>query len=249
MSDNRRDQLIEFVEREFIGPDPIDWPDMTQINGEEIITSDPPRIRYIAGILFPAKTTDDQADAQGDELEADFEAEGEDVEVTPRRRGGEIEFLEDAEELINRSNAYRQSAISITVAVKDGDNVRVHASAGTYKKIPIIDPETGRKTDRFKYPRTALAWENNGEPIELPKPNDGLKKLPIGTNGLQFDVTYRYRVGSSTIYTFTLENTKKTVKETVDDEECFFQCKFKLFSEKGFSPLTDSQRITEDEDY
>ena len=25
MSDNRRDQLIEFVEREFIGPDPIDW--------------------------------------------------------------------------------------------------------------------------------------------------------------------------------------------------------------------------------
>ena len=249
MSDNRRDQLIEFVEREFIGPDPIDWPDMTQTNGEEIITSDPPRIRYIAGILFPAKTTDDQADAQGDELEADFEAEGEDVEVTPRRRGGEIEFLEDAEELINRSNAYRQSAISITVAVKDGDNVRVHASAGTYKKIPIIDPETGRKTDRFKYPRTALAWENNGEPIELPKPNDGLKKLPIGTNGLQFDVTYRYRVGSSTIYTFTLENTKKTVKETVDDEECFFQCKFKLFSEKGFSPLTDSQRITEDEDY
>ena len=37
MSDNRRDQLIEFVEREFIGPDPIDWPDMTQTNGEEII--------------------------------------------------------------------------------------------------------------------------------------------------------------------------------------------------------------------
>ena len=29
MSDNRRDQLIEFVEREFIGPDPIDWQDMT----------------------------------------------------------------------------------------------------------------------------------------------------------------------------------------------------------------------------
>lgn len=29
MSDNRRDQLIEFVEREFIGPDPIDWPGMT----------------------------------------------------------------------------------------------------------------------------------------------------------------------------------------------------------------------------
>ena len=51
MSDNRRDQLIEFVEREFIGPDPIDWPGMTQSNGQEILASDPPRTRYIAGIL------------------------------------------------------------------------------------------------------------------------------------------------------------------------------------------------------
>lgn len=48
MSDNRRDQLIEFVEREFIGPDPIDWPGMTQSNGQEILASDPPRTRYIA---------------------------------------------------------------------------------------------------------------------------------------------------------------------------------------------------------
>ena len=47
MSDNRRDQLIEFVEREFIGPDPIDWPGMTQSNGQEILASDPPRTRYI----------------------------------------------------------------------------------------------------------------------------------------------------------------------------------------------------------
>ena len=54
MSDNRRDQLIEFVEREFIGPDPIDWPGMTQSNGQEILASDPPRTRYIAGILYPA---------------------------------------------------------------------------------------------------------------------------------------------------------------------------------------------------
>ena len=247
MSDNRRDQLIEFVEREFIGPDPIDWPDMTQSNGEEILTSDPPRIRYIAGILFPAKTTDTQADAQEGELKENFEAEGEDIEAAPSKRGGEIEFLEDAEELINRSNAYRQSAISITVAVKEGDNVRVKVSAGTYHKITVTDPKTERKTD--KYPRTALAWENDGAPIALPGSTDGLKKFPIGTTGLQFDVTYRYRVGDIIIYTFTLENAKETASDTVKDEECFFQCKFKLFSEKGFAPLSDSQRITEDEDY
>ena len=53
MRDTRRDQLIEFVEKEFIGPDPIDWPGLTQNNGEEILTTDPPRTRYIAGILYP----------------------------------------------------------------------------------------------------------------------------------------------------------------------------------------------------
>ena len=49
--DTRRDQLIGIVEREFIGPDPIDWEGMTQSNGEEIIRTDPPHIRYLAGIL------------------------------------------------------------------------------------------------------------------------------------------------------------------------------------------------------
>ena len=45
MSDTRRDQLIEFVEKEFIGPDPVDWPGMVQPNGEEILKSDPPLTR------------------------------------------------------------------------------------------------------------------------------------------------------------------------------------------------------------
>ena len=251
MSDNRRDQLIEFVEREFIGPDPIDWPGMTQSNGQEILASDPPRTRYIAGILYPAETTDDKADLKDDECELLDEADGEDVEVKPQKLGdGTVEFLEDAEELINRSNAYRQSAISITVSVKDGDAIRVAVSAGTYIKVPAMDPATGERLEnKYKYPRTALAWENDNVPLILPTPTDGLKKFPIGTTGLQFDITYRYRTGDSRIYTFTLENAKPKVKENVSDEECFFQCKFKLFSEKGFSPLSDSQRITQDEDY
>ena len=56
-------------------------------------------------------------------------------------------------------------------------------------------------------------------------------------------------VGNSTIYTFTLENTRAKQGASVRDDECFFQVKFKLLSEKGFSPLSEGQRITEDEDY
>lgn len=248
MSDTRRDQIIEFIEREFIGPDPIDWPGMTQDNGQEILTTDPPRTRYIAGILYPAETTEVESDMQEGECDPIGEVDGEDPGIEDKKRGdGTSEFLEDAEELINRSNAYRQSAISITAAVRDGDNIRVEISAGTYTTLSVTDPITERKVTT--YPRTALAWNNDNQSLALPLPTEGIKKLPVGSTGLQFDITYRYRVGENSIYTFTLENAKAKPAGAFKDDDCFFQCKFTLRSENGFAPLSDSQRITEDEDY
>ena len=57
--DTRRDQIIDIIKREFIGPDPINVPELIQSNGEEILSSDPPRVRYIAGVLFPQKVKQD----------------------------------------------------------------------------------------------------------------------------------------------------------------------------------------------
>ena len=248
MKDDRRDQLIEYIEKEFIGPDPIDWPGMTQSNGEEILTTDPPRTRYIAGILYPREAIDTDTDTQEGESEPMEESEDEDPGTVPAKKLGEFtEFLENAEELINRSNAYRQSAISITVAVKNDDRVRVEVSAGTYTTLTAIDPKTERKVT--SYPRTALSWKNDEKPLVLPTSENALRKEPVRDTGLQFDITYRYSAGDSTIYTFTLENAKEKKGDSVRDEECFFQVRFRLFSEKGFSPLSEGQRITEDEDY
>lgn len=249
MSDTRRDQLIDYIEKEFIGPDPIDWPGMTQDNGEEILKTDPPRTRYIAGILYPRETTDTDVDIREGESEPigypdDEEDHGpilsKGVRETP-------DYLENAEELINRSNAYRQSAISITVSVRNGDKIRAEVSAGTYTALTITDPKTEQKITT--YPRTPLIWDNDGNPLALPTPENGLRQLPVRNTGLQFDITYRYRIGDSAIYTFTLENIREKKGTSVRDEECFFQVKFKLFSEKGFSPLSEGNRITEDEDY
>lgn len=248
MSDTRRDQLIDYIEKEFIGPDPIDWPGMTQNDGEEILTTDPPRTRYIAGILYPRETTDADVDIREGESKPLEDSEGEDQGSDPVRRTKDTtEFLENAEELINRSNAYRQSAISITVAIKNEDNIHVEVSAGIYSTLTATDSKTGEKVTT--YPRTALSWENEGNPVTLPTAENGLRKEPVGDTGLQFDITYRYRVGSSAIYTFTLENARGKTETSVKDDDCFFQVKFKLFSEKGFSPLSEGQRITEDEDY
>ena len=54
--DTRRDQIIEIIKRDLIGPDPIDALGRIQENGEEILYLDPPIKRYIAGILFPRST-------------------------------------------------------------------------------------------------------------------------------------------------------------------------------------------------
>lgn len=248
MSDTRRDQLIEFVEKEFIGPDPIDWKDMTQVNGEEILKTDPPRTRYIAGILYPRDTTERDVDIREGESAPMGETEETQGAPAPVRRGGQsTEFLEDAEELINLSNAYRQSAISITVAAKPDDTIRVKVSAGTYVTLTVTDPQTERKIT--SYPRTALSWDNNNNPVQLPNADNGLIKIPVNTTGLQFDITYRYHIDGNNVYTFTLENVKKSNGASVRDDDCFFQTKFTIFSEKGFSPLSDGQRITKDEDY
>ena len=249
MSDTRRDQLIDFVEKEFIGPDPIDWPSMTQSNGEEILRTDPPRTRYIAGILYPRDTTDVCVDVrEGESLPLD-ETENEDAKEVPAKKesGVVTEFLEDAEELINRSNAYRQSAVSITVAVKSDDVIRVNVSAGTYTTLTVTDPKTERKIT--SYPRTSLEWDNGGAPVQFPSADSVLAKIPVDSTGLQLDITYRYRIDESVIYTFTLENTKSSNGTSVKDDDCFFQTKLTLFSEKGFSPLTDGQKVATDEDY
>ena len=37
--DTRREQIIDIINREFIGPDPIQKPGMIQENGEEILSS------------------------------------------------------------------------------------------------------------------------------------------------------------------------------------------------------------------
>ncbi|MFO7881460.1 MAG: helicase-related protein [Kosmotogaceae bacterium] len=252
MSDSRRRQLIEFVEREFIGPDPIAWDGLKQENGEEILVSDPPRIRYIAGILFPYESTNE-------EIEASEEEVGESVEEDEREDPGDdhpskkspivdVEYLEDAEELINRSNAYKQSAISLTAAVREGDNVFIEVSAGVYNAITSTDRKTGKTITR--YPRKAIKWTNKEQPLVMPTTEDGIKKINVDDTGLKFDITYRYKEKDYSIYTFTLENAKVKRTEGIRDDECFFQVKFKLKSKVGFHSLPDSPRINrDDEDY
>ena len=250
MIDNRREQLIDLIEKEFIGPDPIEMEGFKQNNGEEILISDPPRTRYIAGILYPQEISEEETSGvnEGEMPEPDQPDEESLPESGSNSKFKESkEYLEVAEELINRSNAYRQSAVSLTCALYDGDTIRVEVSAGKYKTLTMTDPKTGKVVSH--YPRTAINWDNNNLPIILPTFSDGIIKIIIPDTMLKFDITYRYRKGNCIIYTFTLENSLVRPAAFKDDE-CYFQTKFKLKSEKGFCPMPDVRRINvQDEDY
>lgn len=256
--DNRREQLIDIIYREFVGPDPIEYDGLIQVNGEEILSTDPPRIRYSAGILFPQEVLPIQTEQVEEDMfitmDTDIHTEETIEEGDEKTTGKNDELLNEAEELINLSNAYHQSAISITAAVKKEKTIRVQVSAGTYNMITTQDPVTEIKST--KYARNSLAWNNDDKLLQLPTKEERIKKYDIYVNekksNLKFSITYRYydKKNNSVIYTFTLENSKKIGDSAIKDEDCYFQTKFQLLSKEGFAFLPDSQKVNiNDEDY
>ncbi|MBR4341235.1 MAG: hypothetical protein IKP88_00735 [Lachnospiraceae bacterium] len=252
MHKERRDLLVEYVERELMGPDPIDWPGLIQENGEEILITDPPTTRYIAGILFPKKTkvnSETVLDNQDDvipenETNDDEEAYSGSASENDKNYNS-YEYFEEAEELIDRSNAYKQSALSLTVAIKNDDIINLSVNAGKYKKKTEKDTETGKETQ--KYYRNKIEW-NTQNAIHLPNKGDAIQKIEVNDTGLCVDVTFRYEKEDFSIYTFTLENTR-TEESGSEEENSFFQVKIGLFSSVGFVTLPDNLKINKDEDY
>lgn len=248
--DTRREQIIDIITREFIGPDPIKKPGLIQDNGEEILSSDPPRIRYAAGILFPQKVAIDSNTANENAEVAENDTPDLLSGDEQSKYGGTREYLTDAEELINLSNAYQQSAISMTAVVAHGDQIRVSVSAGMYFSIKVKDPRIN--VERVKYPRVPLAWDNNGEALELPDDNEGVKKYRVFHGGketrLVFAITYRYKYDNYTLYTFTLQN-DLVCESSIKDEDCYFQVHFDLSSDQGFPAIPETEKLINDNDY
>src|SRR5665648_852434 len=215
--DTRREQLIDIINKEFVGPDPVDYEGMIQQNGEEILNVDPPRIRYSAGVLFPQGVLDVQADAVDEKddnnVTTDDLPREETLEESEEKGSGSRELIEDAEELINLSNAFHQSAISLTAAVVKGEPIRVTVSAGMYNTITSQNPSTLKKNT--KYVRSSLLWNNVDDVVVLPTRSEKIIKIYFCNKeqitNLKFIVISSYNdfENNYIIYTFTLENYKK----------------------------------------
>ena len=244
-----REQLIDIIRREFIGPDPIQKEGYIQENGEEILTSDSPLKRYSAGILFPQGSVIDELTNTEQDFVQQVEIEEPEIDVhePENRRSGLNEWLNENEEIMNLSNAYRQSAISLTVSLKNDERPHVQINFGTYKY------------DK-KYYRIAHLWNNEGEPIELPNQIDRIRRYTVetdaGEKSLELVITYRSENTdrNASLFTVSLVNRRTTGDKsdsvTYKVKDCYFQVEIILTSNVGFVPLPQGKRaVTKDEDY
>ena len=149
--------------------------------------------------------------------------------------------------MLNLSNSYQQSAISLTAALFPEGSITVTVSAGTYSTIKEIDPDTGK--EHIKYPRHPISWSQTIKQSDLPK--RGTIKYQVTDNNqptdLCFAITHRYKCSDRTIYTYTLENTNITTNGTIRDEDCYFQVGFSIQSSGIFAPLPDNEKLFYDD--
>lgn len=243
-----RDQIIDFVKKEIIGPNPVDIPGSKQPNGEEILNNEPPRIKYSAGILFPRETEHTELDDVKVGVKAiDDSAEdtGMDTQKDVKKTGAK-EIMNDDEEVVNLSNAFNQSAISMTVCCGSNSGITVNVQAAVYHKSNEMDSE-GKK--RIKYYRKPIIWNKE---ITLPTSSERTKVYDIDceggiANGLKFMITNRSNARVQDIFTFSLLNSK-VIKSQVSDGDCFFQVGYSLEANSGFIPIPPITKVNPTED-
>jgi len=139
-----KDQVIEFIRKELLGPDPV--PPCTQPDGEEIILSDPPALRYGAGVLFPQGTLTDKSidpemrettGIESESLPADPVTPEPDIEGMERVLGTEEDVRDIADETISLANAFLPSALGVSCLVELPEKeFIVDIDAATYRSEP-----------------------------------------------------------------------------------------------------------------
>lgn len=243
-----RDQVINLIRKEFIGPNPVNKLGYIQSNGEEICVKDAPLTRYSAGILFPQKSKQDPN--QFNEACDNNFPQGTNVENNPEINYNPFSTVEEAEQIedvLNQANSYNQSVIGITCSTF-GKSILVTVKAGTYSKVE--KDNNGYKV--FDYYRNQIEYKLELNEKDIPRETNKIYKQSIYVEDhiidLQISVIFRDYVNGIPMYTFVLENTKLNDNDHARSEDCFFQVELQVESETGFLPLKTHNNTKMDED-
>ncbi|GEP95527.1 helicase-related protein [Chitinophaga cymbidii] len=258
-----RDNILNFIKKEIIGPDPIK--PHIQANGEEILINEPPRLRYGAGILFPKAATFKKADSTTADEEKVFETtEGEHGNEDDPIRAGDskvpIDMSEGFEEEIGLANSFLPSAMGFSCFSKIPQNgFKIIIAAAIYNTGDYSYPrEDGTTTTRTAYYRVPLDQEIILSTGDIPvKSGKSVDKFLTDKDGKEINLKLNIRNrthedNSSTgihLLTFTLINQYIGGIENIRNEDCFFQVSFSVVSdEPSFYPYKEAALKTDKDD-
>lgn len=261
-----RNDIIDILRREYIGPDPVEGE--CQENGEEMLLMETPTMKYSAAILFPRKEPEPQiaeADIAHEQEEGvSTSDESEDVteliervedissNISPERTQT-YNLSADVEDPINLSNAFRQSAVSLTIKLSpDAKQLTINVAAGIYNKVNFTDARENRRTS---YAREQISDTVDIVVNQLPVKRRQSKHFSIlekRSNNLKIIITNRETPDSDTcgMYTVSLVNENFAGNGKSLDENCYFQVEMKVVSDVPLLPVPEARHTdSKDEDY
>lgn len=251
MSAGVRNEIVNFLWRELIGPDP--GLPAQQLNREEILRpKDPPRLRYSAGVLFPRKAevtvaetaTEAEADLDNSAVPEADDLENEDTGVGDPRADARGEGEVPSDQEVNRANEYLPSAMGVSALLRLPDRLKIRVAAASYvrEKVPGLgrtDQEGHWQDHWFRHPVECTLDLDCGE-FRLRKPV--VRQYPVRSGDSDTSLVLHVfsrphnraqNAEADRIVTFTLLNNQTAGSQRPRDEECFFQCGLEIMAGGG----------------
>jgi len=255
-----RDQIIELLRKELIGPDPCDA--LIQDNGEEILQDfDRPTSRYVSGALFPR----DYLQRKTEESESD------DISIKDIDEHEEDNFVEDSQhskssvsnkeseedEVLNLANSFLPSAAGMSVFMEYPDKgIKVMVNMGIYNKQTYeTKDKDGNTVEKTGWFRQQINFAEVIPRSSYPSENKKAEKINIyddDSRNLVLELRNRSKKNhSKDLITFSLINESVSDATGSEDGKVFFQVELKLSSaddSKCFYPMPDYQHSINDDD-
>lgn len=258
-----RENILNFITKEIIGPDPIK--PHVQTNGEEILINEPPRLRYGAGILFPKAATFEKADSTTADEQNVFENTEEeqanaDDPIKTEDSKAPVDMTEGFEEEVGLANSFLPSAMGFSCFTKIPQaGFKVIITAATYSTGDYSYPrEDGTIITRKAYYRIPLDQEIILSANDIPVVS-GKSVDKFLTDKNENEINLRLNIRNRTheddsgmgihLLTFTLINEHTGGAENIRNEDCFFQVSFSVISEEpSFYPYKEAALKTDKDD-
>ena len=250
MSAGARGEIVDFLRRELVGPDP--GLPAQQLNREEILRpKDPPRLRYSAGVLFPRKAavavaetaTETEADMDSSAVPDAEKLENDDTGIGDPRADARGEGEVPTDQEVNRANEYLPSAMGISALLRlpDGLTIRVRAAAYVRESIPFLgrQDQDGKWQDHWFRRPIECTFDIDCANFKTAK--GVVRKYPVrnGSENTSLVVHVfsrphiRARNAEDRIVTFTLLNEQTAQSQRPRDDECWFQCELEITASAG----------------